>query len=104
MEYRIKPMLISNSKNYNVLFDEIMAMPLSQIIDVIEGMENVFNGKWQSNSFCGQHMAVVDYDKERARISNFEELIGEEPTIEIYNMLTAYRDKLQDYQNVRNIQ
>ncbi|HEY8934732.1 MAG TPA: hypothetical protein VIM65_05905 [Cyclobacteriaceae bacterium] len=98
MKCRIKPILISDSNNYNVLFDEIMVMPLSQINDLIEGMKNVFDGKWKSNSFSGHHMAIVDYDKETARISHFEELIGEEPTIDIYNMLIAYRDRLEDFE------
>ena len=75
-----------------------MNLPLASLDDVIEGFENVFNGKYDANSFSGQHMASVDYDRETAKISHFDELVGTEPTIEIYNMLRAYRDKLIEYE------
>lgn len=99
MKYKVKPFLIDLENKYGVLFDEIMAMSLEELNGIIEGLENVFNDKWRANSFSGQHMAIVDYDKEKAKIKHFDEEIGEEPTIEIYNMLRAYRDKLKDYDN-----
>lgn len=99
MKYKVKPFLIDLENKYGVLFDEIMAMSMDELNGVIEGIENVFNGNWLSNSFSGQHMAIVDYNKEMARIKHFDEEIGEEPTIEIYNMLKAYRDKLKEYEN-----
>lgn len=97
MKHTIRPFLNGEEK-YRVLLDEIMAMHLSQLNEAISGMEAVFSGKWLVNSFCGQHMACVEYGKQNAKITYFDELIGEEPTVEIYNMLKAYRDKLKEYE------
>jgi hypothetical protein len=99
MKYKIKPLLIPEKQVYNVLFDEIMSLSLNELDIIIMGIECVFDGKHQANSFSGQHMSSIDYDKNVAKIMHFEELIGEEPTIEIYNMLKAYRVKVKEYEN-----
>lgn len=100
MNYIIKPFLLDLDNKYGVLFDEIMSMSLTQLDEIIIGLEAVFNGKWSANSFSGHHMSIVNYDKRVAKIGYFDELIGEEPTIEIYNMLKAYRDKRREYENL----
>lgn len=88
-----------DNENYQTLITEIMIFSLSDLDEIIAGFDDVFNRKYNANSFSGQHMASVDYDRETARISHFDELIGTEPTIEVYNMLKAYRDKLIEYES-----
>ena len=103
MQYCIKPYIkLDNSiyhNKYDTLITEIMAMSIEELNEVISGIENVFAGIWELNSFTGQHMTSVSYDKEKAVISYFDDVIGEESTMEIYNMLKEYRDKLSNYEN-----
>ncbi|MDR3226556.1 MAG: hypothetical protein LBT56_02660 [Prevotellaceae bacterium] len=97
MKYKIKPFLIDESNKYGVLFDEIMELSLNSINGIIEDMDNVFSGKYNASSFSG-NLAIVDFDSKITHISHFDELIGEKNTLDIYNMLKKYRDKLVEYE------
>jgi hypothetical protein len=99
MKFKIKPYIIIDNENYQTLITEIMNFSLDVLNGIIIDFENVFNGKYEASSFCGQHMAIVDFDNKIAKISYFDELIGEESTVDIYNMLRTYRDKLIEYEN-----
>jgi hypothetical protein len=88
-----KNLNISNNK-YWILSSEISGLSSTQLMDAISDMESVFNGKWMVNTFCGQHMSCVEHNKDTARITYFDEFIGEESTKEIYNMLKEYKDRL----------
>jgi hypothetical protein len=89
MKYSIRPFLVDESGIYGILFDEIMSLSLDSISEVIEDMENVFSGKYNMSSFSG-NLAIVDFDNTIAKINHFDELIGEEPVVDIYNMLVSY--------------
>ncbi len=102
MKYKVKPMLIPDNENYRILCDEIMQFKLIELNQILEGFDKVFNGSYSANSFSGNHMAVVDYDTNLAKISHFDDVIGEEPTIDIYNMLKEYRDRIIESENKQN--
>lgn len=98
MKYSIKPFLIAEDNRYQTLITEITGLSIAELNLILEDFENVFSGKYEASSFSG-NVAVVEFDKMSSRISHFDELIGEEPTNEIYTMLKEYRDALVNYES-----
>jgi hypothetical protein len=104
MEYTIEGRQISLAeKKYWIFSGELNNYSIEQLNQSIIDMENVFNDKYPSSSFYGEVVFCVEYDKSLAKIEYYSDFIGEEPTIEIYNMLKAYRDKLKDYEKENTI-
>lgn len=81
---------------YSVLFDEIMMMNLSQLEAVITDMKAVLEGRSVKNRFTGEVVSVCKYDPHKASIYVYDELVGEESTADLYQILTTYRSKLLD--------
>ena len=102
MEHSIRPYIHNENPKYTTLFTEIHKLPLVELNKIIADIENVFNGKYKVSSFCGDVVSTVEFDKDISRIEYYSETIGEEPTIDIYNMLKAYRDKLVEYQKTKS--
>ncbi len=100
MQYKIdhKQLSISDDK-YWILSGELNKYSVQELEQAILDMENVFNDKYSASSFYGEVVFCVEYNKDIAKIEYYSEYVGEEPTLEIYNMLKAYRDKLKDYEN-----
>lgn len=95
MEYFFEGKLIRcRDPKYGTLFDELLNYNIDDLNFAIEDIENVFNGKYKASSLNGAIMSSIDYDKEKAVITYYDELIGEESTQEIYQMLKDYRDAI----------
>jgi hypothetical protein len=104
MEYKIEGRQINLAEEkYWILSGELNNYSIEQLSQAITDMEKVFNGVYPSSSFYGEVVFCVEYDKDLAKIEYYNDYVGEEPTIEIYNMLKSYRDKLMDYENENNI-
>jgi hypothetical protein len=98
MEYKIEGKQINLAeKKYWIFSGELNNYSIGQLTQTIRDMENVFNGVYSSSSFYGEVVFCVEYDKDLAKIEYYNEYIGEESTLEIYNMLKEYRDSLLNY-------
>jgi len=91
MKYQIKPYIQIDNIEYQTLITEIMNLSLEEINFIIEDMNNIFAGKYAASSFSGQHMSIVGFNRDIATISYFDDLIGKESTLDIYNMLKSYQ-------------
>jgi|GEM_PF-3773998 len=97
MKYKIINKQISLADNkYWILSGELNNYSIEQLNETLSDMENVFDGKYTISSFYGSVVFCVEYDKNIAKIEYYDEYIGEEPTIEIYNMLKNFREKLKE--------
>ena len=94
LKYKLKPFLIADNPDYGILFDEIMNYSIEDLRKVIDLMKKVLDGKVISNSFSN-NLVVVEYDSKIANITQFDELVGEEKTIDIYEMLCDYYELLK---------
>ncbi|MCH4830024.1 MULTISPECIES: hypothetical protein [Flavobacterium] len=104
MEYTIVNRQINISdKKYWILSGELNNYTIKQLNQTISDMEDVFNGKYPSSSFYGEVVFCVEYDKSKAKIEYYSEYVSEEPTLDIYNMLKDFRDKLIKYESEQNI-
>ena len=104
MEYKINGRQITLFDNkYWIFSGELNNYNLEQLNEAIENIENVFKGHYQASSFFGDVVFTVEFDNEMSRIAYYDELVCEEPTIEIYNMLKDYRAKLIEYIEAKDI-
>ena len=103
MKYKVKPYIQVDKIEYQTLITEIMNLSLEEINFIIEDMNNVFAGKYAASSFSGQHMAIVDFNRDIATIRYFDDLIGKESTLDVYNMLKSYQRILIECNNIGDV-
>lgn len=97
MDYSIRPYIHNEDPRYVTLFTEIHKLSLIELNKIISDFESVFSGKYGASSFSGEVVFTVEFDKDAAKIVYLGDLIGIEPSIDIYNMLKAYRNRIVEY-------
>jgi hypothetical protein len=97
IKYCIKPRLYLENQELWCFSDEIHQLNLSELQDIIDSCEDVMKNEGKE-LYWGWHVSSLDMRKETTKLSYNNELQSEIPTIEIYNMLKAYKDKLKDYE------
>ncbi len=102
MKYSIRPYIQVNDGNLGLFLTEIHQLNLSELQDIIDSCEDVMRND-SKELYWGWHISSLDMRKEITTLSYNNELQSDIPTIEIYNMLKAYRDKLKDYENENSI-
>jgi hypothetical protein len=102
IKYRIRPQIIFENKEFWIFNSEIYDMSFSMIQDGIESCRIVMSGEYSEMSW-GLEVSEFLIHKETTILEYHGKFVAEIPTIEIYNMLKSYRDKLQDYENENNI-
>jgi hypothetical protein len=102
MNYTIKPYIQNNDANLVMFLTEIHQQSLSELQDIVESCENVMNNKGKE-LYWGWHVSSLDMKHETTTLSYNSQTEIEIPTIDIYNMLKAYRDKLIDYEKENNL-
>lgn len=101
--FKIKPYIDSlDNQKFGTFISEIYQMPLSMIEDGIESCRRVMSGEYPDMSW-GLEVSELLIHKETSTLEYHGKLVAEIPTIEIYNMLKLYRDKLQEYENEQNL-
>lgn len=79
--------------NYWILSGELNNMSIGRLNEIIEDMEDVFNGKFEESSFS-ENVIVVNFNKSYATIEDYEKILGKEPVLDFYDMLKKIRDVL----------
>jgi hypothetical protein len=102
MKFYIKPRLYLIEQDLWLFSDEIHQMPFSMIEDGIESCRRVISEEYLEMSW-GMEVSELLIHKETSTLEYHGKFVADIPTIEIYNMLKAYRDKLKDYENENNI-
>jgi hypothetical protein len=101
--FKIKPYIDSvDNQKFGILISEIYQMPFSMIEDGIESCRRVMSEEYPEMSW-GLEVSELLIHKETSTLEYHGKFVADIPTIEIYNMLKAYRDKLKDYENENNI-
>lgn len=100
IEYYIKPRLYLINQRFWCFSDEIHQMDLSQIEDGIDSCKFVLEGNHQEINW-GLEISQLIIQKEKSTLKYNGLFEAEIPTIQIYNMLREYRDKLVIYENER---
>jgi len=99
MEFYIKPRLYLVNQKFWPLCDELNEQSLSELQDIIDSCEDVMSNGDVQELYWGWHVSSLKMKKETTTLSYNSQTEIEIPTIEIYNMLKAYRNKLNEYEN-----
>ncbi len=102
LKYIIKPTILFENKELWIFNNEILDMPFSMIEDGIESCRRVMSEEYPEMAW-GLEVSELSIHKETSTLEYHGKFVAEIPTVEIYNMLKAYRDKLRDYENENNI-
>lgn len=98
MKYSIKPYIHSPEEKYRLLLIELNQLNISEINDIIDSCNLAMNGT-HDELYWGWHISSLDMRKEVTRLSYNNSFVAEMPTVDIYNMLKEYRDRLLEYEN-----
>jgi len=101
LKYKIKPTIYFENKELWIFNNEILDMPFSMIEDGIISCKRVMNDEYPEMSW-GLEVSELLIHKEMSTLEYHGKFVAEIPTIEIYNMLEKYRDKLKDYENEKS--
>ncbi len=93
----VKPILYTENRDLWIFIGETNQMPFSMIEDGIESCRRVMNGEHPELSW-GLEVSELLIHQETCTLEYNGDFIAEIPTIEIYNMLIKYRDKLKDFE------
>jgi len=94
MIYRIDKQIFIENPIYGALGDDFSFKEIEAIEILINKIEDVLGEKSKTESIYGSMCYQIDVSKEKSLIYCYNELLGEEPTIEIYSMFKEYRDTL----------
>ncbi|MCR6641670.1 MAG: hypothetical protein NVV82_22435 [Sporocytophaga sp.] len=83
------------NEKYWILSGELNNFNREELSNILTDIENVLNGKYENSSFS-KNVIVVGFDKDIAQIEDFDGVIGEESTEDIYKMLKEWLFILQD--------
>lgn len=92
----VKPILYTENRDLWIFIGETNQMPFSMIEDGIETCRRVIDGEYTEMSW-GLEVAELLIHQKTSTLEYNGDFIAEIPTLEIYNMLITYRDKLKDY-------
>ena len=98
LKYIIKPTILFENKELWIFNNEILDMPFSMIEDGIESCRRVMSEEYPEMSW-GLEVSEILIHKETSILEYHGKFVAEILTIEIYNMLKQYRNKLQEYEN-----
>jgi hypothetical protein len=102
IEYYIKPRLYLSDQKLWCFSDEINQLDIAEIQNIIDSCSVVMDNK-SNELYWGWHISSLGMKKETTTLSYNNDFVAEMSTIEIYNMLRLYRDKLQDYENKQSL-
>ena len=98
LKYKIKPTILFENKELWIFNNEILDMPFSMIEDGIISCKQVMSGEYPEMSW-GLEVAELFIHKEISTLEYHGKFVMEIPTIEIFDMLKKYRDKLKEYKS-----
>ena len=101
LKYKIKPTITFENKELWIFNSELLQMDIQLIQDGIDSCQLTIEEKNIGLSW-GLEVSELKIGKEISILTYHGKFVAEIPTIEIYNMLKAYRDKLKDYENENN--
>jgi hypothetical protein len=101
MKFYIKPRLYLLEQDLWLFSDEIHQMPFSMIEDGIESFRRVISGEYPEMTW-GLEVSELLIHKETSTLEYHGKFVAEIPTIDIYNMLKEYRDKLKEYEGTNS--
>ena len=98
LQYKIKPIIFLDDRDLWIFTGEINQMPFSMIEDGIESCRRVMSEEYPEMSW-GLEVSEILIHKETSILEYNGKFVAEILTVEIYNMLKQYRDKLKEYEN-----
>ena len=93
----IKPILYTENRDLWIFIGEINQMSFSMIEDGIESCRKVMAGEYPE-MYWGLEVSELLIHQETSTLEYNGDFIAEILTLEIYNMLIKYRNKLKDYE------
>jgi len=96
MKYKIDRKILIDNQEYCALGDDFSFAELESLDFIINKIEFVLLGKSQEESIYGNMCYEIIVSKNSSSIFCYDEFLGEEPTIEIYNMFNAYRNYIKN--------
>lgn len=94
MKYRIDNQIIIEKPDYGALGDDFSFGNSESVGILIKDIEDVLSGTNVTKSLYGNMCYRIDVDRVKSRIFCYDEFLGEETTIEVYNMFKKYFDRL----------
>lgn len=102
MKYSVRPYIYNTEEKYTTFLSEIHQLSFSELNDIIENLYGVRNGSHETSDWKGT-VSSLDMRKEISHLSYRNVFMADIPTIELYNMLKAYRDKWLEYENKEEV-
>jgi len=103
MRYKIKPYIEIENECYGALIDDIVYNLDMNTFDLnIEKIESVLHGIMDIEKIYGNICYHIIIEKIESKIFCYNEFLGKEPTIDIFNMLKDYRNALFEYKKMNN--
>lgn len=103
MKYKIENGgIFLEDEKYCILSTELNHFNIEILDSIIRDMENVLNGIYEASSFS-DIVSIVSFDRDSSTIEDYENIIGEESTIDIYNMLLEFRKELKRLKGSQSI-
>ena len=96
--YKIRPTITFENEELWIFNSELLQMDIQLIEDGIYSCESTIKEQNKGLSW-GLEVSVLEIGKKSSILTYHGKFVAEIPTIEIYYMLMAYRDKLKDYEN-----
>lgn len=101
MKFKIRPYIEIDNLDFQTFVSEIHQMPFPMIEDGIESCRRVISGEYPEMSW-GLEVSELLIHKEISTLEYHGKFVAEIPTVDIYNMLKEYRDKLKEYEDTNS--
>ena len=99
--YIIPPKIHFEDRKLLLLNTEINNFKLKQLLEIVRDFENVFNGKYDESCF-GLEAINVSFDKDKAVIDHYGEVLSEVNSADIYFVINSYCKKLETWEKIEN--
>lgn len=94
MKYKIKNQIVIDNPIYGALGDDFSFTDIEAIDIIIDKIEATLFGNSKTESIYGNMCYQINVFKETSSIYCYDEFLGEEPTVDIYNMFKEYKISL----------
>jgi hypothetical protein len=92
MTYKIENLILIDNPNYGALGDDFSFAEIEALDIIINKIKSVLSGNSEKETIYGNMCYQIDVSKEISSIYCYDEFLGNEPSIDIFNMLNQYRE------------
>lgn len=95
MEYKIQNQIIINKPDYGALGDDFSFEEMEAVDIIVMKIERILNENAEIENIYGKMCYRIQIEKEISKIYCENDFLGEEFSIDIYNMFLDYRESLK---------